>query len=161
MWHVCASLADSTHFAWWQTTHHSRTSYHKLEGLSPGWVKERQRCMCGVFFFFPRLSFFSGSAKTPKPGIPAPFQMNAYVSVTMREVSTEASDRNSILTLCATKVLVCANPRDCFFLICSRDPLGSATPHMSVYAESERESGENPRLKNTHHFLQCPLPFYI
>uniref|UniRef100_A0A6G5A0P5 Uncharacterized protein n=1 Tax=Rhipicephalus microplus TaxID=6941 RepID=A0A6G5A0P5_RHIMP len=69
MWHVCASLADSTHFAWWQTTHHSRTSYHKLEGLSPGWVKERQRCMCGVFFF-PHLSFFSGSAKTPKPGNP-------------------------------------------------------------------------------------------
>lgn len=57
-WHACAKLVD-THFAWWQPTH-PRTSYHKLEGLSPGWVRE-WRCIfvCGVKFFF------SGSARLP------------------------------------------------------------------------------------------------
>lgn len=142
MWHARASLAD-THFAWWQTTH-PRTSYHKLEGLSPGWVRERQRCMCvwHVLFFF-----LQWLGKTPKRGIQAPFQMNAYVSGTMREVAIGASKRNSSLTLCATKSLH-VQTLVTVLLFCSRDPLGGATPRILVYAGSEREGGKPTTLKN-------------
>lgn len=99
-------------------------------------------------FSSPRLSFFSGSAKTPKPGNPAPFQMNAYVSVTMREVSTEASYRNSIITLCATKVLVCANPRDCFFNLLERSTWRRDPPHVCICREWKRKWGKSTTEKH-------------
>lgn len=160
MWHVCASLADSTHFAWWQTTHHSRTSYHKLEGLSPGWVKERQRCMCGVFSSPPSffLQWLGKDSQTRQSGTIS----NECLRVCNYARGFYRGKRQKFYPniMCHKSPRMC-KPSRLFFLICSRDPLGGATPHMSVYAESERESGENPRLKNTHHFLQCPLPFYI
>lgn len=69
MWHVCASLAN-THCAWRQPTH-PRTSYHKLEGLSPGRAGERLRCMyvCGVSFLLQWLG------KTPRCSVSAPFEL--------------------------------------------------------------------------------------
>lgn len=98
--------------------------------------------VCVAFFFF-----LQWLGKTPKRGIQAPFEMNAYVSGTMREVAIEASERNSSLTLCATKsphvqTLVTV------LLFCSRDPLGGATLRVLVYAGSEIEGGKPTTLKN-------------
>lgn len=84
-WHTCAKLAD-TRFAWWQPTH-PRTSYHKLEGLSPGWVRE-WRCICVYVWRFSSVA--RQDSQTQRPAL---LKMNAYGSGTMHEDAIEASEK--------------------------------------------------------------------